>query len=128
MINGKQLTINEAHQLLKSRQVSSCELTRAALDQIQKVEPNVKAMVTVTEELALKQAKQADERIAHGDGSPLNGIPALIKYITVHPRAAVIRPIEPYHVNIPCPVHSDRGARRIICALSRDHLSRRPST
>ncbi|MFH1662876.1 MAG: Asp-tRNA(Asn)/Glu-tRNA(Gln) amidotransferase subunit GatA [Chloroflexota bacterium] len=79
MINGKQLTINEAQQLLKSRQVSSCELTRAALEQIRKVEPSVKAIVTITEELALKQAKQADERIASGNGSPLNGIPALIK-------------------------------------------------
>ncbi len=79
MIDGKQLTINEAHQLLKSGQVSSCELTRATLEQIQKVEPEVKAIVTITEELALKQAKQADERIARGECSPLNGIPALIK-------------------------------------------------
>jgi len=79
MIDGKQLTINEAHQLLKSGQVSSCELTRAALERIQKVEPGVKAIVTITEELALKQAKQADERIARGDCSPLNGIPTLIK-------------------------------------------------
>ena len=79
MIDGKQLTINEAQHLLKSGQVSSCELTRAALEQIQKVEPEVKAIVTVTEELALKQAKQADERIARGNVSPLNGIPTLIK-------------------------------------------------
>ncbi len=79
MIDGKQLTIHEVSQLLKSRQVSSCELTRAALEQIQKVEPQVKAIVTITEELAIKQAKQADERIARGEGSPLNGIPALIK-------------------------------------------------
>ncbi len=79
MIDGKQLTINEAHQLLKSGQVSSRELTRAALEQIQKVEPEVKAIVTVTEELALRQAKEADGRIARGEGGPLNGIPALIK-------------------------------------------------
>lgn len=79
MIDGKQLTIHEISQMLKSKQVSSCELTRAALEQIHKVEPQVKAIVTITEELAIKQAKQADERIARGEGSPLNGIPALIK-------------------------------------------------
>ncbi len=79
MIDGKQLTIHEISQLLKSKQVSSCELTRAALEQIHKVEPQIKAIVTITEELAIKQAKQADERIASGDGNPLNGIPVLIK-------------------------------------------------
>ncbi|UCG54098.1 MAG: Asp-tRNA(Asn)/Glu-tRNA(Gln) amidotransferase subunit GatA [Dehalococcoidia bacterium] len=79
MIDGNQLTIYEANSLLKSRQVSSCELTQAALEQIKKIEPEVKAIVTVTEELALRQAKYADERIANGDSSPLNGIPSLIK-------------------------------------------------
>ena len=62
MIDGKQLTINEAQHLLKSRQISSCELTRAALEQIQKVEPEVKAIVTITEELAIKQEIKALKR------------------------------------------------------------------
>ncbi len=79
MIDGKHLTIHEAHSLLKNRQVSSCELTKATLEQIKKVEPKIKAIVTVTEELALKQAKYADERISNGDSGPLNGIPSLIK-------------------------------------------------
>ncbi|UCE97372.1 MAG: Asp-tRNA(Asn)/Glu-tRNA(Gln) amidotransferase subunit GatA [Dehalococcoidia bacterium] len=79
MIDDKQLTIREASSLLKNRQVSSCELTKATLEQIKKVEPKIKAIVTVTDELALRQAKYADERIANGDNSPLNGIPSLIK-------------------------------------------------
>ncbi len=73
------LTIHEAHELLKAKKLSSVELTKAVLGRIKQVEPKVKAFVTVTEELALKQAKAADERIASGRASPLTGIPALIK-------------------------------------------------
>jgi aspartyl-tRNA(Asn)/glutamyl-tRNA(Gln) amidotransferase subunit A len=79
MINSRQLTISEAQKLLNEHQVSSYELTLAALEQIQKVEPKVKAIVTTTEDLAFKQAKQADNRIACGKSKPLNGIPVLIK-------------------------------------------------
>jgi aspartyl-tRNA(Asn)/glutamyl-tRNA(Gln) amidotransferase subunit A len=79
LLDDKKLTIQQAHQLLKSRQVSSVELTRTMLGRINKLEPKLKAIVTITEELALKQARRADERLASGDGSPLNGIPVLIK-------------------------------------------------
>ncbi len=79
MLDGKQLTIHEAHQLLKTKQVSSFELTRAALERIHKLETKIKAIVTITEELALKQAQKADERLVSGDDNPLNGIPMLIK-------------------------------------------------
>jgi len=43
------------------------------------VEPKVHALVTITDELALKQAERADQLIAAGDTNPLTGIPALIK-------------------------------------------------
>jgi len=74
-----QLTVHEAHDLLKNKQISSVELTRSVLDRINKVESKVKAFVTVTEETALTEAKKADERIAAGDMTPLTGIPTLIK-------------------------------------------------
>ena len=74
-----QLTIHEAHKLLMSKQISSVELTKAVLERIRKVEPKVRAFVTITEELALEQAKKADERIAVGDMTPLTGVPGLIK-------------------------------------------------
>ncbi|MFC2059850.1 Asp-tRNA(Asn)/Glu-tRNA(Gln) amidotransferase subunit GatA [Chloroflexota bacterium] len=74
-----QLTIHETHQLLKAKQLSSVELTKACLERIQQVEPKVQALVTITEELALKQAQKADELIAQGDINPLTGIPAVIK-------------------------------------------------
>ncbi len=75
----KQLTIHEAHELLRTKQVSSVELTKACLERIKQVESKVRAFVTVTEELALSQARKADELIATGKASPLTGIPALIK-------------------------------------------------
>ena len=74
-----QLTIHEAHQLLKTKHLSSVELTRACLERIQQVEPKVRALVTITDELALKQAQKADELIATGDFGPLTGIPMVIK-------------------------------------------------
>ncbi len=77
--NLNQLTINEAHQLLKTKQVSSVELTRACLERIRQIEPQVKAIVTVTEDLALKQAEEADRILAAGEANPLLGIPAIIK-------------------------------------------------
>ncbi len=76
---NEQLTIHEAHGLLKSKKLSSVELTRACLKRIKEVEPRLKALVSVTEELALKQAEKADKRLAEGDGSPLTGIPVVLK-------------------------------------------------
>ena len=73
------LTIHEAHRLLKARQLSSVELTKAYLERIHQVEPKVHALVTITEELALKQAQRADELIARGDSHLLTGIPVVIK-------------------------------------------------
>ena len=78
-MDGKQLTISEAHKLLKDKQISSVELTKSCLDRIEKLEPQVKAIVTFTGDLALEQAKKADEMIADGNCKPLTGVPAMIK-------------------------------------------------
>ena len=72
-------TIHEAQQLLRNKKLSSVELTQSCLERIQKVEPKVHALVTVTDELALEQAKKADRLIAKGDTNPLTGIPVVIK-------------------------------------------------
>jgi aspartyl-tRNA(Asn)/glutamyl-tRNA(Gln) amidotransferase subunit A len=79
MIAKYDLTIHDAHQLLKKRELSSLELTKAVLDRIHHVEDRVRSFVTVTEDIALAQAREADERIKAGKLSPLTGIPALIK-------------------------------------------------
>jgi aspartyl-tRNA(Asn)/glutamyl-tRNA(Gln) amidotransferase subunit A len=79
LIANKLLTIHETHQLLKTKQLSSVELTRSALDRIQALESKVHALITVTDELALKQAAEADRLIAAGQARPLTGVPAIIK-------------------------------------------------
>ena len=73
-------TIHEANQLLKSRKLSSVELTRACLERIKEAEPKVHALVTVTDQPALKQAEAADKLLAKKDNNnPLTGIPMLVK-------------------------------------------------
>jgi aspartyl-tRNA(Asn)/glutamyl-tRNA(Gln) amidotransferase subunit A len=74
-----QLTIHEAHQRLTRREVSSLELTQSCLERIRQVEDLVKSFVTITEDVAMKQAKQADCMLAAGGGGPLTGIPVQIK-------------------------------------------------
>lgn len=73
------LTLHEARELLDSRQVSSHELTRAVLDRVEQVEPHLRAFVTVTEEIAMQQAREADEAIARGEKNPLAGVPMQLK-------------------------------------------------
>jgi aspartyl-tRNA(Asn)/glutamyl-tRNA(Gln) amidotransferase subunit A len=74
-----ELTIDAAHKLLKKKEISSRELTRAVFDRIDAVESKIDAYITLCEEFALKQAAQADKAIANGECSPLSGIPMGIK-------------------------------------------------
>src|SRR5207248_3458967 len=75
-----QKTIRELHQMLVDREISSVELTEAVLGQIAAVGEKTKAYLVVTRELALRQAKAADERLrAKRDVRPLTGIPIALK-------------------------------------------------
>src|SRR6266508_1464918 len=70
------LSIQQVHEYLSSRKVSSEELTRAYLARVQRLDPQIKSYVTVSEEVALDQARDADQRIKMGEGlTPLTGIP-----------------------------------------------------
>ncbi len=74
------LSIHEAGELLRQRKISSVELTQAHLDRIRAVEPKVNAFTLVTDDLAIKQAREADQRLASGENvHPLTGIPIAIK-------------------------------------------------
>jgi len=73
------LTIHEAFELLKNREISSEELTKAVLDRSHRVDYRVKGFVTLTEGFALEQARNADKRLRNGESSPLLGIPVAIK-------------------------------------------------
>jgi len=73
------LTILEAHERLRRREISSVELTQACLDRIVAVDNDVNAFLTLTPELALEGARAADARRARGEDDPLLGIPLAIK-------------------------------------------------
>ena len=68
------LTIHELHDLLKEKKASSREITESVFKRIKAVEPKVGSYITLTEELALAQAKGADEAIVgtlfHDMGAP----------------------------------------------------------
>jgi aspartyl-tRNA(Asn)/glutamyl-tRNA(Gln) amidotransferase subunit A len=75
-----ELTISEAGELLRQKKISSVELTKAHLERIRAVEPQVRAFTLSTDDLALKQAEEADQRFASGENiHPLTGIPLAIK-------------------------------------------------
>jgi len=65
--------------MLQRREVSSVELTQAAIERIRRLDGGVHAFLTITEVEALEQARQADETLARREGTPLTGIPAAIK-------------------------------------------------
>lgn len=68
--------IRKQADLIKQKKLSPVELTKACLDRLEKIGPKLNAVVTVTRELALKQAKAAQEEIAAGKyRGPLHGIP-----------------------------------------------------
>ncbi|AXE61848.1 Asp-tRNA(Asn)/Glu-tRNA(Gln) amidotransferase subunit GatA [Candidatus Thioglobus sp. NP1] len=67
------LSIAELSKGLKNKEFSSVELTQHFLDRIGVSSLN--SYITVTDELALSQAKQADLKIAKGTGTILTGIP-----------------------------------------------------
>lgn len=73
------LTITQALDKLRAKEISSVELTRAYLDQIEKLDPTIKAYLTVTADAALQSAEAADKARAAGDDKPLLGIPLGIK-------------------------------------------------
>jgi Asp-tRNA(Asn)/Glu-tRNA(Gln) amidotransferase A subunit family amidase len=62
--------------LIESRRITSTELTKIYLDRLKKYGDTLKCVVTLTEELALKQAADADAEIKAGKyRGPLHGIP-----------------------------------------------------
>lgn len=76
-----ELTIHELHEKLKNKEVSSVEATREVFSRIDAVEDKVRSFVTITRNEALKQAEEADKRIAAGDIRPLTGVPIAVKDI-----------------------------------------------
>lgn len=74
------LGVQQLHEKLTNKELSSVEITKAFLEHIKEVESKVQAFVTVCEKEALEQAKKVDEKIQKGETiAPLAGIPGGIK-------------------------------------------------
>src|SRR3989440_6455400 len=70
----------EVADLLRRREVSSIEVTRAVLDRIARLDPQLNAFITVTEDLAIATASEVDTEIGRGEyRGPLHGIPLSLK-------------------------------------------------
>ena len=74
-------TIAHLSEALRSRRVSSVELTDHFLSRIERFDSDLNAFITVTAEAARAQAERADARLAAGDATPLTGIPIAHKDI-----------------------------------------------
>lgn len=79
-------TLSTLAELVRTKQVSSIELTKLYLQRLKKYDPALLCVVSLTEELALKQAAEADQQIAAGKyRGPLHGIPWAAKDLIAYP-------------------------------------------
>ncbi|MDR2450263.1 MAG: Asp-tRNA(Asn)/Glu-tRNA(Gln) amidotransferase subunit GatA [Candidatus Accumulibacter sp.] len=74
-------TLKQLAQALSAKEISSVELARLYLDRIDRIDPRIKAYITVDREKTLAQAAAADARRAAGEAGPLTGIPLAQKDI-----------------------------------------------
>ena len=74
------LTATELAQKIRSGEISAVETMEAHLAQIEKVNPQVNAIVTLLPEMAMEAARKADEKLARGEEvGPLHGLPVAHK-------------------------------------------------
>jgi aspartyl-tRNA(Asn)/glutamyl-tRNA(Gln) amidotransferase subunit A len=69
------LTVAELSKVLRTRAVSSVELTRACLERIAQHQQALNAFITVVQDAALAEAERADARLKAGEAGALIGIP-----------------------------------------------------
>jgi len=73
-------SLPELASLIQSQKISSVELTQMYIDRLKQYSDTLRCLVTLTEDLALKQAREADEAISRGNyKGPLHGIPYGLK-------------------------------------------------
>lgn len=75
------LTLVELRQALRNGDATSVGVTSWLLEQIAVIDNDIKSFLTVTDELALKQAAAADDSLERGEPGSLLGIPAAVKDI-----------------------------------------------
>lgn len=89
--------ITQLAELIRTRQVTSLELTEMYLGRLKKYDPYLLCVITLTEELAREQAARADDEIARGIyRGPLHGIPYGAKDLLATRHYATTWGAEPY--------------------------------
>jgi len=74
------LSVVELGHLIKTKQVTSVELTNLCLTRLKKYAPKLRCVINLTEDRAMREAKNADESLARGEyKGPLHGIPYGVK-------------------------------------------------
>jgi Asp-tRNA(Asn)/Glu-tRNA(Gln) amidotransferase A subunit family amidase len=87
---------------IEKRQLSSERLTRIYLGRLERFNPTLRCAITITRDLALQQAKQADEEISQGKyRGPLHGIPWGAKDLLDTAGIPTTYGAEPYRNRIP---------------------------
>lgn len=80
------MPVTELSGLIRTRQITSVDLTRIYLERLKKYGPMLRCVVTLTEDLAMEQARRADQEIRNGMyRGPLHGIPWGAKDLVSYP-------------------------------------------
>jgi Asp-tRNA(Asn)/Glu-tRNA(Gln) amidotransferase A subunit family amidase len=94
--------VTQLSRWIEQRKLRSERLTRIYLDRLEKFDPKLRCVITVTRDLALAQAKQADQEIAAGKyRGPLHGIPWGAKDLLDTAGIATTYGAEPYRNRVP---------------------------
>ena len=95
------MTVVQLGSLIRQKKLTSTRLTNIYLERIEKFNDTLLSVITITRELALKQAKQADAEMADGKyRGPLHGIPYGIKDLFAVPGYKTTWGAEPYQNQI----------------------------
>ncbi|MCH2083536.1 MAG: amidase [Saprospiraceae bacterium] len=90
-------SLQELAYLIREKKISSVELTKFFIARLKKYDPMLKCVITITEDLALEQAKKADAEIAKGNyKGTLHGIPYGIKDLFATKKYKTTWGAEPY--------------------------------
>ncbi len=81
MMDLTSLTLTDLGNALRQGETTSVAATQASLDRIVALDNDVRSYLTVSDELALEQAAEADARRQRGDDGPLLGVPVAVKDI-----------------------------------------------
>lgn len=94
-------SIGELAQLIKTRKITSTQLTKFFLDRLKKYGPKLYSVITLTEERAIEEAKKADEEISEGKyRGMLHGIPYGVKDLLTTKKYKTTWGAEPYQNQI----------------------------